>query len=40
MQVQGCALQNPQGKPKYMELARLLKTAFKELDKAFTKRWF
>lgn len=40
MQIQGCALQNPQAKPKYMELAGLLKTAFNELDKAFTKRWF
>ena len=40
MQLQGCALQSPAAKPKYMELARLLKTAFDELDKAFTKRWF
>lgn len=40
MQQQGCALQSPKAKPKYMELAGLLKTAFDELDKAFTKRWF
>ncbi len=40
MQMQGCALQSPKAKPKYNELAKLLKTAFDELDKAFTKRWF
>ncbi|MGS2721297.1 terminus macrodomain insulation protein YfbV [Paraglaciecola aestuariivivens] len=40
MQMQGCALQPPKNKPEYKELARLLKTAFDELDKAFTKRWF
>ncbi|MEP1446365.1 MAG: terminus macrodomain insulation protein YfbV [Paraglaciecola sp.] len=40
MQMQGCALQSPKAKPEYKELARLLKTAFDELDKAFTKRWF
>jgi uncharacterized membrane protein YfbV (UPF0208 family) len=40
MQMQGCALQAPKNKPQYKELARLLKTAFDELDKAFTKRWF
>lgn len=40
MQVEGCALRNPEPKPKYMELARLLKTAFDELDKVFTKQWF
>jgi uncharacterized membrane protein YfbV (UPF0208 family) len=40
MQLQGCALQSPKAKPKYKELARLLKTAFDELDKAFTQRWF
>ncbi|WP_370459637.1 terminus macrodomain insulation protein YfbV [Paraglaciecola sp. L3A3] len=39
MQLQGCALQSPKAKPKYRELASLLKTAFDELDKAFTKRW-
>jgi uncharacterized membrane protein YfbV (UPF0208 family) len=40
MQMQGCALQPPKARPDYKELARLLKTAFDELDKAFTKRWF
>lgn len=40
MQIQGCALQSPKAKPEYKELARLLKTAFDELDKAFTKSWF
>lgn len=40
MQMQGCALQSPKAKPEYQELARLLKTAFDELDRAFTKRWF
>jgi uncharacterized membrane protein YfbV (UPF0208 family) len=40
MQLQGCALQSPKAKPQYKELARLLKTAFDDLDKASTKRWF
>ncbi|MFB1034091.1 MAG: terminus macrodomain insulation protein YfbV, partial [Sinobacterium sp.] len=40
MQIQGCALRSPKAKPEYKELARLLKTAFDELDKAFAKRWF
>ncbi|MEP0356362.1 MAG: terminus macrodomain insulation protein YfbV [Paraglaciecola sp.] len=40
MQQQGCALQSPKSKPQYKELARLLKTAFDELDKTFMKRWF
>jgi uncharacterized membrane protein YfbV (UPF0208 family) len=40
MQVQGCALQSPKARPKYKELAKLLKTAFDELDKVFTKQWF
>lgn len=40
MQMQGCALREAQTKPKYMELAKLLKTAFDELDKVFTKQWF
>jgi uncharacterized membrane protein YfbV (UPF0208 family) len=39
MQLQGCAMRSPKAKPEYKELARLLKTAFDELDKAFTKRW-
>ncbi|WP_133470299.1 terminus macrodomain insulation protein YfbV [Paraglaciecola marina] len=40
MQLHGCALQSPRAKPQYKELARLLKTAFDELDKTFVKRWF
>ncbi|MFT4993232.1 MAG: uncharacterized membrane protein YfbV (UPF0208 family) [Paraglaciecola sp.] len=40
MQLQGCALQRPQARPKFKELASLLKTAFDELDKVFTKQWF
>jgi uncharacterized membrane protein YfbV (UPF0208 family) len=40
MRAQGCALQSPKARPKYKELAQLLKTAFDELDKVFTKQWF
>lgn len=40
MQLQGCALRSVEAKPKYRELALLLKTAFEELDKVFTKQWF
>lgn len=40
MQLQGCALKSPKFRPKYKELARLLKTAFDELDKVLTKQWF
>ena len=40
MREQGCAVQRYKGKPKYRELARLLKTAFEDLDKAFTRNWF
>lgn len=40
MQLQGCALQATKAKPKYRELGRLLKTAFDELDKVFTRQWF
>jgi uncharacterized membrane protein YfbV (UPF0208 family) len=40
MQMQGCALQPVKARPDYKELANLLKTAFDELDKAFTARWF
>ncbi|WP_416304908.1 terminus macrodomain insulation protein YfbV [Neptunicella sp. SCSIO 80796] len=40
MQVQGCRLQSVKAKPTYKELARLLKTAFDELDKVFTRQWF
>ena len=40
MQMQGCVLQSAKTKPKYKELAKLLKTAFDELDKVFTRQWF
>ena len=40
MQAQGCELQAVKAKPKFKELALLLRTAFKELDKAFTKNLF
>ena len=40
MQLQGCVMQSSKARPKYKELAELLKTAFDELDKVFTKRWF
>jgi uncharacterized membrane protein YfbV (UPF0208 family) len=40
MQQQGCALEGLKSKPRFQELAMLLKTAFAELDKAFTKHLF
>jgi uncharacterized membrane protein YfbV (UPF0208 family) len=40
MQQQGCALEGLKSKPRFQELAMLLKTAFSELDKAFTKHLF
>ncbi|WP_371195235.1 terminus macrodomain insulation protein YfbV [Glaciecola sp. SC05] len=40
MQQQGCALETLPPKPRFKELARLLRTAFKELDRAFTKDLF
>jgi uncharacterized membrane protein YfbV (UPF0208 family) len=40
MQQQGCNLQHQKAKPTFKELAVLLRTAFKELDKAFTKNLF
>jgi uncharacterized membrane protein YfbV (UPF0208 family) len=40
MQQQGCQLQHQSTKPTFKELAVLLRTAFKELDKAFTKNLF
>lgn len=40
MRSQGCALSQVKAKPSYKELAQLLKTAFDELDRVFTKRWF
>ena len=40
MRDQGCSVQKPKHEPRYRELARLLKTAFEDLDKAFTRQWF
>lgn len=40
MREQGCQLQAVKSQPRYRELASLLKTAFDELDKVFTKQWF
>jgi uncharacterized membrane protein YfbV (UPF0208 family) len=40
MQTQGCQMQHQSAKPNFKELAILLRTAFKELDKAFTKNLF
>jgi len=40
MRSQGVAITNAKSKPKYKELAQLLKTAFNDLDNAFTKHWF
>lgn len=40
MQVSGCNVSSLKAKPKYMELASLLKMAFSELDRVFTQKWF
>lgn len=40
MRSQGCAVANVTAKPKYKELASLLKTAFNDLDRVFTQKWF
>ncbi|MCV6575485.1 MAG: DUF412 domain-containing protein [Cohaesibacter sp.] len=40
MQMQGCRVHAVKGRPRYKELAQLLKTAFDEMDKAFTRQWF
>lgn len=40
MQAEGCSVQGVKSNPRYVELARLLRTAFDELDKVFTKQWF
>lgn len=40
MQSQGCQLQAAKSRPRYKELAVLLKTAFDEMDRAFTRQWF
>ncbi|MCC2604556.1 terminus macrodomain insulation protein YfbV [Planctobacterium marinum] len=40
MRQQGCELQSAKARPRYKELAQLLKTAFEELDKVFTRQLF
>ncbi|GAB3015886.1 terminus macrodomain insulation protein YfbV [Bowmanella dokdonensis] len=40
MRQQGCQLQTPQSRPRYKELAVLLRTAFDELDRVFTRQLF
>ena len=40
MQQQGCHISPSNKAPRYMELAKLLKMASDDLDKAFTERWF
>ena len=40
MRSQGCKVANITSKPKYRELASLLKTAFNDLDRVFTQHWF
>ncbi|WJG11082.1 terminus macrodomain insulation protein YfbV [Aliiglaciecola sp. LCG003] len=40
MALEGVRVAELRAKPRYKELARLLKTAFSELDKVFTQRWF
>ena len=40
MRAQGVNIASAKAKPKYKELAQLLKTAFDDLDSVFTKHWF
>ena len=40
MRAEGCHLASLKSKPKYKELAQLLKTAFDDLDRVFTQLWF
>ncbi len=40
MSAEGCQVQAMKSKPQYKELAKLLKTAFEELDRVFTRNWF
>ncbi|WP_284216010.1 terminus macrodomain insulation protein YfbV [Agaribacter marinus] len=40
MQAQGCALEKVPAKPSFKALAKLLNSAFKQLDKAFTNQLF
>lgn len=39
MRQHGCQVNNLKSKPTYKELATLLKAAFEQLDKVFTKQW-
>lgn len=40
MAAEGCKVQAMKAKPEYRELAMLLKMAFEELDRVFTRKWF
>lgn len=40
MQQEGCKVQQRTSQPKYQELAALLKAAFDQLDRVFTRSWF
>ncbi|GAA0852579.1 terminus macrodomain insulation protein YfbV [Aliiglaciecola litoralis] len=40
MRLEGVVVSQQRSIPRYKELAILLKTAFNELDKVFTKQWF
>lgn len=40
MRAEGCVVESVTAKPKYRELAHLLKTAFEKIDKGFTQNWF
>lgn len=40
MRMQGCNVAAQKSQPRYMELASLLKSAFDDLDSAFTQSWF
>lgn len=40
MRAEGCNVASVKSKPRYRELAALLKTAFSDLDRVFTQQWF
>ncbi|GGW89039.1 terminus macrodomain insulation protein YfbV [Alteromonas halophila] len=40
MRLQGCKVTAARSRPRYMELATLLKNAFDDMDSAFTQSWF
>lgn len=40
MRTHGCQVQSLKSRPRYKELAALLKTAFNDIDKVFTRSWF